>query len=256
MKMYFRRMAIRTMIPVVWGLFKDRPSSTLLRFSSTEADSAWQFLHVLDAAEDIELRKELFNNALEEVHHASEFEAMSKQCGAKLISRQAPERVALYDPKKPFSHFLACVYVGESDVYQQFSAYSAAVRQVLTGQRRKRNFFDEAKEDEDGHLNLAKAALCKEFGSARLANREILKIRLKRGYEAWLRFSKRLGELSSSGLLSVLYFLAGPALFVTCRRRLAGVKKGDAQETRGAARERHPPAPAAAKEAAADGRGV
>jgi len=226
--MYFRRLAIRTMIPLVWRISKNRAPRTLQRFATTEADSAWQFLYALDAAEDIELRKELFNNALEEVHHASEFERMSIECSTTLVHKTKPERSAIYDPKKPFAHFLAYVYVGESDVYQQFSAYSAAVREALTGERKARNFFDEAKEDEDGHLNLAKRALIKEFGSRRLAEKEVLKIRFKRGYETWLRGSKKIGEFSTSIILMFIYFVTSPFFFVTCRRRLfAESESGD-----------------------------
>lgn len=228
MSMYLRRLTIRLMIPIVWRLSKQRAPRTLQRFSSTEADSAWQFLNALDAADDLELRTELFHNALEEVHHASEFERMAVSCSNELLQKATPERLPLYDPSKPFSYFLAYVYVGESDVYDQFGAYSAAVRQALTGQRQKRNFFDDAKEDEDGHLKLAHEALLKEYPSKRQAEREILKIRWKRGYEAWLRFSKNIGEVSSAVVLSLLYFVMGPMFVFSCRKRLDEGAHGEA----------------------------
>ncbi len=220
MKMYLRRFAIRTLIPIVWRVSKDRAPATLQRFATTEADSAWQFLNALQADVDDELRNELFNNALEEVHHASEFERMSVECATSLVHKSKPERTALWDPRKPFAHFLAYVYVGESDVYQQFSAYSSAIKEAMTGQKNRRTFFDEAKEDEDGHLTLAKRALFKEFGSRRLAEREILKIRIRRAYQTWLRTSKKIGEFSTTLILGLIYFLAGPIFFLPCRRRL------------------------------------
>jgi hypothetical protein len=218
MGMYLRRMTIRLMIPIVWGVSRRRAARALQIFSSTEADSGWQFLYALDATEDPELRAELFKNAMEEMYHSSEFEKLSSLCADRLLTRPKPERKPLYDPEKSYAAFLSYVYVGEKDVYEQFDAYSAAVKKAALSQGMTHTVFDEAKEDEDGHLNLAKAALMEQYGSESAARKEIFRIRLRRAYQTWLRFSKKIGEVSSSIILSALYYVSGVFFAIPCRR--------------------------------------
>ncbi|MFP5264119.1 MAG: hypothetical protein ACLGJB_19730 [Blastocatellia bacterium] len=234
MGMYLRRFTIRLMIPVVWTLSKKRAARALQTFSATEADSAWQFLYVLDRVEDPKLRAELFHNAMEEVYHSSEFDKLSKLCSDHILTKPTPEREPIYDPQKPFASFLAYVYVGEKDVYDQFDAYSVAIKKASITEGAQHTIFDEAKEDEDGHLELAREALMKEYKSSRDANREILRIRARRAYKTWLRFSKNLGEYSSAVLLSVLYFVSGPFFMMTCKKRMNGAGEGP-ESARGAA---------------------
>ena len=218
MAMMWRRLTIRVMTPIVWNLSRKRAAQAFQKFSATEADSGWQFLYALEATEDAALRAELFKNAMEEMYHASEFEKLSNLCTNALLSKPKPERKPIYDPRKPYAAFLSYVYVGEKDVYDQFDAYSAALKKAVFGEGLSHSVFEEAKEDEDGHLNLAKTELMKEYGSKRAATVEITKIRLKRAYEAWLRFSKRIGEFSSTIILSCLYFVFGSFFVFPCRK--------------------------------------
>jgi rubrerythrin len=221
MGMYLRRFTIRLMIPIVWNISKRRAAKALQTFSATEADSGWQFLYALDAMEDPKLRASLFHNAMEEMYHSAEFEKLSSLFSDEMTTKPKPERKPLYDRTKPLASFLAYVYVGEKDVYDQFDAYSAAVKKAAAVEGLKHTIFDEAKEDEDGHLKLARQALIEEYGSKARAEREVVKIRLKRAYDSWLRFSKRLGEFSSSLLISAIYFTGGLLFSFPCRKRFS-----------------------------------
>jgi hypothetical protein len=214
------------MIPIVWKISKKRASRALQTFSATEADSGWQFLYALDGLEDPKLRAEMFNNSLEEMYHSSEFDKMSHLCSDRMPTKPKPEREPLYDSSKPLADFLAYVYVGEKDVYDQFDAYSAAVKKAALSQGLQHTVFDEAKEDETNHLELAKEALINEYGSMSLVKKKVTWIRLKRAYQSWLRFSKRLGEFSSGIILSVLYFISGLFLASPSRKKFQSDFRG------------------------------
>lgn len=214
METWFRRAAIRLFMPVTWGLSRRRTARKLEEFSTIEADSAWQFLRALEAVEDPDHRARLFNNALEEVHHAALFSRASAEYSDRIQPRPQPEREAIFDPDNGgLRRFLAYAYVGEMDVFQQFEAYHAAARPGPA-----REAFASAMEDESDHVDLAMAILRKTHGSDKAIRREIRNIRLGRAWRTWLRFSKALGEFTSGVLLTVIYFAFGPWLAWACRR--------------------------------------
>lgn len=214
MSMYWRRAMIRMALPFTWRVSRPQAARGLAKFSAIEADSAWQFLHALDAVDDPAQRASLFNNALEEVHHAALFERAATFYTDAPPDKPRPERKALYDPAKGLTYFLAYVYVGEQDVYNQFGSYCAAI-----GPGPAQDAFRSAREDEDGHVEIAMAILRKEIGSESAIRRKVAGIRLRRGWEAWLRFSKALGEISSGVALGAVYFVFGPLAAWKCRRK-------------------------------------
>ena len=59
----FRRAAIRVLMWSSWRISARRVADSMHRFSTVEADSAWQFLQALGAADDPVYRAEIFNNA-------------------------------------------------------------------------------------------------------------------------------------------------------------------------------------------------
>ena len=127
MSIMWRRLAIRLFLPFTWRFFIRRRGETLHRFSVTEADSAWHFLNALSYVDQPAIRARLFNNALEEVHHAALFAQAAKDVSQTPIHLPIQERGRIYDPQKGLQHFFAFVYVGEKDVYDQFSAYTSAI---------------------------------------------------------------------------------------------------------------------------------
>ena len=213
MSLHWRRLAIRIALPFSWRLFPGRRGEVLQRFSVTEADSAWHFLHALSHVDQPAIRARLFNNALEEVHHAGLFaEAAHEQAQAPLHI-PVEERVAIYDPQKGLQHFYAFVYVGEKDVYDQFDAYAAAV-----GAESVKSIFSHLKEDEDGHMQFAEQRLAALGTKQGVVLRQVRSIRRRRFLESWVRGWRRVCDLTTTLLLSALYFLFGVFACASCRR--------------------------------------
>ncbi len=216
--MFFRKLAIRTLFPLTWRPSRTRTARGLMRFSVTELDSGWQILHALEAVDDPQTRAKVLQHALEEIHHASEFERVASSYCPELPPRPLPERDPLFvreDGVDGLATFLAYAHVGEVDVFDQFASYAAGI-----GDCEARSVFREAKLDENGHVGLTWELLVPLLGEA-AARRRVWRIRGRRIYEAWLRFSTALGEIPSGALLGAIYYVFGAVLAQPLRRRLA-----------------------------------
>ena len=221
MSLPLRRLAIRVALPLSWRAFPRRRGETLQRFSVTEADSAWHFLHALSHMDQPAIRARLFNNALEEIHHAALFAEAARDQARTPIHLPIEERVAIYDPREGLQHFFAYVYVGEKDVYDQFDAYAAAI-----GAESVRRIFATLKQDEDGHMQFAEqrlAALGAQHGGLL---RQVRSIRTRRLLESWVRAWRQVTDLATTLLFSALYFFFGALASAACRR--AGEATGTA----------------------------
>ena len=213
MSMPWRRLAIRMALPFSWRLFPGRRGAVLQRFSVTEADSAWHFLHALSHVDQPAIRARLFNNALEEVHHAALFAEAAQSHAQATIHLPVEERVAIYDRRKGLQHFYAFVYVGEKDVYDQFDAYAAAIAAESV-----KSIFSHLKEDEDGHMQFAEQRLAALGAKQGAALRQVRSIRRRRLLESWVRGWRRVSDLATTLLLGALYFLFGVFARAACRR--------------------------------------
>lgn len=213
MRLQWRRLAIRIALPVSWRLFPGRRGEVLQRFSVTEADSAWHFLYALSHVDQPAIRARLFNNALEEVHHAALFAEAAQDQARTTIHLPVEERVAIYDPHKGLQHFYAFVYVGEKDVYEQFDAYAAAI-----GAQSVQSIFSHLKEDEDGHMQFAEQRLAALGTKKGVVVRQVRSIRRWRLLESWVRGWRRVSDAGSTLLLSALYFVFGVFACASCRR--------------------------------------
>ena len=213
MSLQWRRLAIRIALPFSWRLFPGRRGEILQRFSVTEADSAWHFLHALSHVDQPAIRARLFNNALEEVHHAALFAEAAQAQAQAPVHLPVEERGAIYDPQKGLQHFYAFVYVGERDVYDQFDAYAAAI-----GAQSVKNIFSRLKEDEDGHMQFAEQRLAALGTKQEVVLRQVRSIRRRRFLESCVRGCRRVTDLATTLLLSALYFLFGVFACASCRR--------------------------------------
>ncbi len=217
--MSVRKLIIRAMLPLIWKTSRKRTANGLQRFSVTESDSAWQILYASEIVDDPELRAKLFHHALEEIYHATEFNRVSLAYSNVPMSSLLPERkplCKLENGKEGLLDFIAYAHVGEKDVFDQFTSYSAAI-----GRCDAQSVFDNAKEDEKGHVELTMEILLNELRLEKLIKKKILKARFTRSYETWLRFSKVLGEIPSEIILSIIYYFSGIFLSYICRRRIA-----------------------------------
>lgn len=210
-----RCLAVRLSIPISWRISRQRIAASLWRFSEVEADSAWQMLVALEKVDDPEFRAELFNNALEEVHHSYIFSRIARKYEDHLVCRPAEERRQLWDPKQGLVNFEAYHYVGEADVFRDFLAYADASPHPDI-----RETFMAIRGDEEEHQKLAYAELVHQCGSVGAARRLILKVRLRRAWEGWVRASKKIGDFFSSVFLMAIYFSFGMLLAPACKAHL------------------------------------
>ncbi len=213
-----RNLLTRVLVPLTWRPFSGRMASRLKYFSVMEADSAWQLLHALEQIDDPPTRALVLQHTLEELHHASEFDRVASQYEASHPPKPLLHRDPILDPLKgedAAPAFLAHAHVGEKDVFDQFNSYAAGI-----GDCPARSVFLEAKKDELGHVGLTHKLLLAIVGSPKEADRWIRRARLRRAWESWLRFSRRLGEIPMRVLLTVLYVLGLLGGAWACRQRL------------------------------------
>jgi rubrerythrin len=227
MSLHWRRLAIRIALPFSWQLFPRRRGEVLQRFSVAEADSAWHFLDALSHVDQAAIRARLFNNALEEVHHAALFAEAAQYQAQALVHLPVEERVAIYDPQKGLQHFYAFVYVGEKDVYDQFDAYAAAI-----GAQSVKSIFSHLKEDEDGHMQFAKQRLAALGTKQGVVLRQVRSIRRRRVLESWVRGWRRVSDLATTLLLSALYFFFGVFARASCRRAQESAESAESNGAR------------------------
>ncbi len=214
----FRNLVIRSLLPLTWRRSPRWLAAGLQQFSVTEMDSAWQILHAMREVSDPVTRAKMFQHALEEVHHSAEFDRVSKQFTPVPPPKMRPVRIPIYDEEAGSSamvDFLAFAHVGESDVFYQFSSYAAAI-----GNDRASEVFEEAKRDERGHASLTLALLRDVAPNKSTVRRVVLRMRWKRAYESWLRFSSHIGEFTSAILLGAMYLFFAPFVTPVCRRLL------------------------------------
>jgi hypothetical protein len=172
-------------------------------------------LQALQAVDDPHFRAQLFNNALEEVHHAALFADLARSYADAPQPLAASARKRLFDPAAGLAQFEAYHFVGEVDVYEQFLSYAAAAHLEDI-----RTTFLEIRGDEAEHQKLAYDQLVKMVGSEKKVHRMIRNVRLTRALEQWERFSRGLSDLMCSAVLSALYLAFAPFSFIGCRRCL------------------------------------
>jgi hypothetical protein len=214
-----RKILIRCVTPISWRS-RRRLARSLQRFAETEADSAWQMLQALNAIETVESKGKLFNNALEEVRHAEIFSNLARRYSDFPTARPTPQRLRLFDPAKGVTHFEAYHFVGEVEVFEQFLAYAQAAPHADV-----RETFLQIRGDEEEHQKLAYAELGALAGSEHEARKLIRAVVFSRCWNELVRFGEAVGHGVANMLFSLVYWLAAPFFFASCRRRLNAVSR-------------------------------
>ena len=176
-------------------------------------------LQAFHAVGDPHFKVELFNNALEEMHHFALFNNMAMEYSDFPLPYTAERRKQLFDPATGLIRFEANHYVGEGDVYEQFLTYASATRVD-----RVRDMFMDIRGDEEEHQKLAYRELIRLCKGEKSAQKLIRSVRLSRFYESWVRVSKGIGGYVSGIVLSLLYFVSAPFFSPLCRRRIDGLE--------------------------------
>ncbi len=210
-----RRALIRILLPLSWARSRDRVAKSLLRFSHTEADSAWQFLRAAEILESQEHRTTMIANALEELEHAGLFYEAARKYAKQPLPLGTFERKALVSQEADLINFLAYTYIGEQQIHIEFETYSKVTQKAYVG-----DVFQSIREDEAGHEDSAYKLLVALQPSRRLLRLALLRARLRRAYRDWMRFSETLGDALSWFWLSLIYYCLAPWVVRSCRQRL------------------------------------
>lgn len=176
---FVKRAAIRALLPLAWSGRPDRICTALNKFADVEADSAWQFLRAFQFVDDVQYRSELFGNALEEVDHSERFRKMASRFSTSFVRKSEARRLQIYDTKVGTTAFMAFHFVGENDVFNDFSTYAAACPDTMVAQ-----LFRDIQGDEEEHKELAWRHLVVAAGSTSGAIWSIFLVRMRRTSQA------------------------------------------------------------------------
>jgi hypothetical protein len=194
-----------------------KTSEALMRFAVTEYDSAWQNLYAIPFVEDAKLRAKMFQHVIEEVHHGSLFKNISVQYADNMLAIPSYERMPLFNPrsKNAVEDFFGYEQVGEKDVAHEFGAYGAAAPYQDI-----KAIFKRLEEDEVGHTTYTTQVFQQLSPSLWKRAYTVVKTRLKRFYESWVRVSLFIGKVPSTVILGGVYFVFGSMLHKAAVQRL------------------------------------
>lgn len=214
-----RRWLASHLTPLVWKLAPRRRAAAMREYALIEKDSGCQLLDALDLVEDPGIRAELFQQVLEEFHHADLFEGACRALADAPVGTPVITRDSLLAPDAGPADLLdltAYVHVGEAAVDLDFAEYARAPLD-----REISRAFARARADEHQHVEDSRRLLARfDGGVPGRAARALLKARLLRGWRSYLRTMRAVGELPLAALLAALYAAAGPLMRGASRRRL------------------------------------
>jgi rubrerythrin len=202
-----RGLLVRTVMPFRWKRDHHHAAQALKRFGDVEADSAWQYLRALRMTDDVELRRMLFENVIEELKHSDLFYGAAHSLAARRIRSIDQARTPLIGDQKGMAGFLAFAHVSEKAIHGQFDSYAASCSLPEVAQ-----VFCAISADEAGHESEARAHLERVAGTASVARRAIWAAHAKRGYESWMRLVEPIGGIVFLVLFGILFLLLGPLM--------------------------------------------
>jgi hypothetical protein len=208
------RLKIALAVRVGWRL-AGRQADAIRGFQATEADGVWHLGRGLSRVSDPKQRAILFTHMLEEEAHAEAFAKAYTHYGKLPLAPPSYERTDLYGPDDALWRLFAFVHVGEEDATRRFRLLRDALEPGVL-----KETLGRVVSDEEGHVDLTHRMLLRMGATESEIRAEVLRVRAKRLWEAWLRSGKRLVELFASALLSLVYFAVGPFVSAAARRRL------------------------------------
>lgn len=206
----------RVVSGVVWRLVPGRAATKLAEFSHTEAGSGLDMLAAAEETPRREMRARYFRHALDELRHARLF----RDRALAMSGPRSRARAVLDDADWLVEHgirgdtslfqrlgeteFHAFVWVAETRGAEQFDVYARLLRDDAATAA----MFATIAEDERFHIAYSRAALDRFAPDAGPA--AVRRVRARRAWEAWLRFSHALGAAVAGAWLSVLYLALAP----------------------------------------------
>ncbi len=224
-----RRIWLTAVSEVVWRLPR-RPARLLAQFSQAERGSCYDMLAAAELTTSRALRRKYLEHAIDESQHATIFRGRALALG---VSR---EEAALFDAAYLGEHgivggetlferlgeleFLAFVHISEKRALEQFRVYqerSLPDAETLEALGR-------ICKDEVFHMTYTGAELERLRGEGRgdAVKAAARRIFINRYKEAWLRFSRDLGAVTSGIWLTLLYAVVLGPFKLLARREPEG----------------------------------
>lgn len=210
---------VRNLTPLIWKFAPRRRAQAMREYSLVEKDSGCQILDALEIVEDPAIRAELFQQVLEEFHHADLFENACRELSDEPVGTPVVTRDVLVKPgvgSEALLDLIAYVYVGEAAVDEDFGEYARAPLD-----REISRAFARARADEYQHVADSRRLLARFDGRVPgRARWALLKARGLRAWRVYVRAMRAIGEFLLAALLTALYAVSGPLLRGASKRRL------------------------------------
>lgn len=206
---------------LIWRVVPGRASTKMAGFSHTEQGSGLDMLGAVEHTERREMRRKYYRHALDELRHSRMFAERSRilattwsradavlQDSGFIQAQGINEKQTLFE-KFDEIEFLAFVWVHELQGARQFALYA----DLLSDDDETAVMFDEIARDERFHIAYSKAELDRyaDKGQRSAVRNAVWRVRGRRVWQGWLRFSHDLGAFMSGLWLSILYiFFLGP----------------------------------------------
>lgn len=195
-----------------------RAQRLLAAFALAERGSMLDMLSAVEATSRRDMRKKYFLHALDEARHAILFADRVRALGEVGRAEAALEdsgqllEAGIIGGKSLFERmgeveFLAFVYVAEADAVEQFHVYLNRRLPDQATQDQLRVIL----KDEVFHVSYSRAEVDRYRKEGLPMEAIVRKVRRRRLWEGWNRFSRDFGSFMSGIWLTLLYFLAlGP----------------------------------------------
>tara|TARA_R110002072_G_scaffold276051_1_gene437377 strand:- start:106079 stop:106771 length:693 start_codon:yes stop_codon:yes gene_type:complete len=211
---FLERAFIFLTVKIIW---KYRPifHKALRRFQAVEADGVWHLQRSLDQVEDKKTRFKLFLHLLEEESHADSFAKMYEKMADEKFVKLLFERRPIGSPVDPLWKSIAFVHIGEEHATDRFQYISKFHNDPYF----KKN-IDSIVEDEMGHVDLTDNLLLEVGASREDIDNEYKSIAQNRWKESFFRLLSFIYEKFANTILSILYYIFAPFLFLQSRKKL------------------------------------
>jgi hypothetical protein len=206
-----------------WLVFRipGRPAAKMAEFSHTEAGSALDMIAATELTSRPDLRAKFFRHALDEHKHARLFAqraiALSREDdrvralvedSTFILSRGIRSKEPLHAQLSD-AEFFAFIWIHELAGARQFDVYSS----LMERDEASASMFGEIGRDERFHIAYSRGELDRMIADGRGAEvrKAIFLTRFRRARNAFLRGSRRFGDVMSGVWLTIAYFVVlGP----------------------------------------------
>lgn len=200
----------------------------LAGFAATEAGSALDMLKAAEICGDEKYRRLFFRHALDEARHADMFQGMAKSLASD--AAQWGEYAQIHATRQNLLaqyglvRFLAFVHVAETKAAQQFEQ----LRRRFANRPEIAELFAKVLRDEKFHVAYSRHLLDMLIaqGQGKEVRAALLKVRWAGAWQAWRRAGRRIGDVLSRGLLTLLYWVVVPPFALMQRLSERGESAG------------------------------